>query len=564
MQLQAQGELQRTDQPLDLAFDGDGLLLVKNKGGTLGGARTGTFHITKESRLQDAQGLTLQGWPLLPGDGAAGSSTGKAIGAGVSTPGGIGGTPSGSASTESDASMGTAGAKTTKSGSIPAGSATQAPPPSAAFIGPLGALEDIQLIKPEPSPPPEAPDLSNPYGTGWSTQKEADGLYSFHGSAIHNPRGNTKETISIQRSFVDSLGRERAVTGALWLDRFEVSLILHFADISGQVDCTYELNGGFNQAIRCTFDATSRQMVVTFPDTGATVTFDLSDLNVTKGDPVYVIPEEPLPWVMPPMIFEEGTSKIKQEFGFGWKGESNCFSYLVIERGEDGSFVGHLLCESYGFDAELYFDEEGRVSGYKFLKNGNSTSDPSVGVEQTGSLVKGVHYVVDDTDTEVGTIDIDLSTIRILNRTGADLVINGSTIKPKASSTKVDAVGTTSTATAPLSPASLSIDERGVLSRLKDNGDWEPVYLLACGQFAAMNAAEEHNGVYYVTPASGALKTGVSGKGGMGTITAGTLERSTTDLAHELSEMIRAQHAYAANTKVLSTIDDMLTELERL
>jgi flagellar hook protein FlgE len=102
------------------------------------------------------------------------------------------------------------------------------------------------------------------------------------------------------------------------------------------------------------------------------------------------------------------------------------------------------------------------------------------------------------------------------------------------------------------------------LRRLKDDGDWEPVYLLACGQFAAMNAAEERNGVYYATPASGALKTGFSGKEGMGTITAGALECSTTDLAHELSDMIRAQHAYAANTKVLSTIDDMLEELERL
>ncbi|MDR1267627.1 MAG: hypothetical protein LBJ70_04645 [Holosporales bacterium] len=102
------------------------------------------------------------------------------------------------------------------------------------------------------------------------------------------------------------------------------------------------------------------------------------------------------------------------------------------------------------------------------------------------------------------------------------------------------------------------------MRRLKDDGDWEPVYLLACGQFAAMNAAEERNGVYYATPASGALKTGFSGKEGMGTITAGALECSTTDLAHELSDMIRAQHAYAANTKVLSTIDDMLEELERL
>ncbi|MDR1267473.1 MAG: hypothetical protein LBJ70_03780, partial [Holosporales bacterium] len=186
-----------------------------------------------------------------------------------------------------------------------------------------------------------------------------------------------------------------------------------------------------------------------------------------------------------------------------------------------------------------------------------------------------------------------------INRTGSNIVVGGATIKPEppepeeiveesegseppgpeesvkeaeeadpsfSPSTSVEGEETSgeNMATALLSPASLSIDEQGVLRRLKDNGDWEPIYLLACCQFAAMNSAEERNGVYYATSASGVLTAGVSGKDGMGTITSGTLERSTTDLVHELAEMIRAQHAYAANTKVLSTIEDMLTELERL
>jgi flagellar hook protein FlgE len=310
-------------------------------------------------------------------------------------------------------------------------------------------------------------------------------------------------------------------------------------------------------------------MVVTFSDTGATLTFDWNDVEVTKGDISYATSEEALPWAMPPMVFEEGTFKIEQELTFGMSGGDNYegdnyVTSLVVEKREDGSLVGHLLDEGYGFDAELHFDEEGRVSGYQFAKNGNSTNDPSVGVKQTGAVVKGVHYFVDQTGIDCGIIDIDLSAFQIINRTGSDLVINGSTIKPKASPTKVDAADTTSTTAAPPPPSSLSIDENGVLKRLQDDGDWEPVYLLACGQFAAMNSAEERNGVYYATPASGVLTAGVSGKDGMGTITSGTLERSTTDLAHELSEMIRAQHAYAANTKVLSTLDDMLTELERL
>ncbi|MDR1267188.1 MAG: hypothetical protein LBJ70_02265, partial [Holosporales bacterium] len=163
MHLQAQGELQRTDQPLDLAFDGEGLLLVRDKSGTLGGARTGAFHLTKEGRLQDSKGLTLQGWPLLPGNGAASSSPGKTTEAstGASTPGGAGGTSSG-VSTDIPGA-GTLGSRTAEV----AATHSTPPPPSAAFLGPLGGLEDIQLIKPDPTPPPESPAPANPYGTGF-------------------------------------------------------------------------------------------------------------------------------------------------------------------------------------------------------------------------------------------------------------------------------------------------------------------------------------------------------------------------------------------------------------
>ncbi|MDR1266872.1 MAG: hypothetical protein LBJ70_00585 [Holosporales bacterium] len=532
MHLQAQGELQRTDQPLDLAFDGDGLLLVKDKSGTLGGARTGAFHLTKEGRIQDAKGLTLQGWPLLPEAETAESSTGSAgTGTGASTPGGAGGTSSG-VSTDIPGA-GTLGSRTAKT------AVTRSSPPSAAFIGPLGDLEDIQLIKPEPTPPPAAP--AHPfYGAGISTQKEADGLYSFHGS-VCDSGGNTYEFIDIRRTFVDSLGQERSTAMAVSWNYNSISLFL----VGPNASCRYFPDTGDVEAYDCTFDKAAKQMVITFSDTGAELRFDLSDMEVVRFEFPFIF-EDPLLWKFPQMVFEEGTFAIesKQHFAFGVSNQWNGVLELTVERGEDGSLTGRLFYDE-AYDVELHFDEEGWIAGYTFTRNARSDSDPSVGIRQTGSVIKGVRFT-----SEVG-LDVDLSAIRVIDKT-----------KPGFSE------GATSEATqeafAPLSPSSLSIDENGVLKRLKDDGDWEPVYLLACGQFAAMSFAEERNGVYYATPASGVLRTGVSGKEGMGTITSGTLERSTTDLAHELSEMIRAQHAYAANTKVLSTLDDMLTELERL
>jgi hypothetical protein len=318
----------------------------------------------------------------------------------------------------------------------------------------------------------------------------------------------------------------------------------------------------------CTFDETTKQVVFALEGTGAELRLDLSDTQTaaTRGDKLTFTAEEPWFWRFPPMIFEEGTFKIKQDQEADLYIDGSYVTWVYgtfeVRRNESGSLVG-LWKRNTNLSVEVTFNEEGQVSGYKFLKNANSTSDPSVGIEHTGSLVEGAYCA------GLGFFNIDLSAVQVIDKTKPappkeELLPEEIKEEIPAEPLEEEVPEETKARFAPLSPASLSIDENGVLKRLKDNGDWEPIYLLACGQFAAMNSAEERNGVYYATPASGVLRTGVSGKDGMGTITAGTLERSTTDLAHELSDMIRAQHAYAANTKVLSTLDDMLTELERL
>jgi flagellar hook protein FlgE len=524
MHLQAQGELQRTDQPLDLAFDGDGLLLVRDKSRTLGGTRTGAFHLTKEGRLQDAKGLTLQGWPLLPENGTT------------------------------ESSHGTAGISSTFVPFAP-------PSPSAAFIGPLGALEDIQLIK-EVAPIPVV-ETPHSYGAGFSIQKEADGLYSLHSFERGDPgdyvNNHSWGTVVIQRTLVDSLGNEHeAEMSVFWKGQL---VALSFNDLSNgsNMMCYYAPEMEDGQAQRCTFDKTTKQMIISYGDTGAELRFDWSDVKISQFEHPRIATGETVPWEPSPMIVEEGILRIARELSYELNGTERDADF-TLARGEDGAVTGSL--KGLGFDVELYFNGEGRVSGYRFTTNSDSADDPSVGVKQTGATVKGAHHMSYESD--YGTCNIDLSAVQIINRTGAGLkTANGTVIKPEA--LEPAAIPEESKeAFAPLSPSSVSIDENGVLKRLMDDGDWEPVYLLACCQFASMNAAEERNGVYYATPASGALRTGVSGKDGMGTITSGTLERSTTDLAHELSEMIKAQHAYAANTKVLSTLDDMLTELERL
>ncbi len=51
---------------------------------------------------------------------------------------------------------------------------------------------------------------------------------------------------------------------------------------------------------------------------------------------------------------------------------------------------------------------------------------------------------------------------------------------------------------------------------------------------------------------------------GAGSIVAGALEMSNVDLSEEFTEMIVAQRAFQANTRIITTSDEILQELVNL
>jgi flagellar hook protein FlgE len=60
---------------------------------------------------------------------------------------------------------------------------------------------------------------------------------------------------------------------------------------------------------------------------------------------------------------------------------------------------------------------------------------------------------------------------------------------------------------------------------------------------------------------SGLPVTGAPGSPGIGSITAGALELSNTDIGKNLINLILASTAYRGNTRVITTVDQMLQEL---
>ena len=61
--------------------------------------------------------------------------------------------------------------------------------------------------------------------------------------------------------------------------------------------------------------------------------------------------------------------------------------------------------------------------------------------------------------------------------------------------------------------------------------------------------------------ASGLALVGAPGTGSRGTLSPGALEMSNVDLAQEFTDMIIAERGFQANSKVITTSDDMLNDL---
>ena len=60
---------------------------------------------------------------------------------------------------------------------------------------------------------------------------------------------------------------------------------------------------------------------------------------------------------------------------------------------------------------------------------------------------------------------------------------------------------------------------------------------------------------------SGISQVGVPGEDGIGSLYHKWLEMSNVDLAEEFSDMIITQRGYQANSKIITTVDQMLQDL---
>lgn len=117
----------------------------------------------------------------------------------------------------------------------------------------------------------------------------------------------------------------------------------------------------------------------------------------------------------------------------------------------------------------------------------------------------------------------------------------------------------------PVTAQSVSIGSNGVVSYVNANGQLQTAGTIQLAKFSNNEGLEKvGDNLFRPTANSGNPQTGAPGTNGTGTIVAGTLEMSNVDLAEEFTEMIVAQRGFQANTRIITTSDEILQELVNL
>ena len=111
----------------------------------------------------------------------------------------------------------------------------------------------------------------------------------------------------------------------------------------------------------------------------------------------------------------------------------------------------------------------------------------------------------------------------------------------------------------------VSVDELGFVTGIYSNGQRTPLYQVALADFPSYyGLSKMGNNLYAESRASGQAMSGVPQSGTLGGISPSAIEMSNVDLAQEFVKMITTQRAFQANSRVITTSDEVLQELINL
>ncbi|XKM40206.1 flagellar hook protein FlgE [Rhizobium ruizarguesonis] len=199
------------------------------------------------------------------------------------------------------------------------------------------------------------------------------------------------------------------------------------------------------------------------------------------------------------------------------------------------------------WEVSIYRNADAAVGGttsFPYTTAGGDVGLGTLNFDANGKMVSGGAVNIIDPVTGQ-TINMDLTGFTQL---GADFAGTGTPNGQAASPVK-----------------DVTIDGDGIVYAKYEDGTNKPLYRIPLANVASPDKLTLQSGnVYSANGQSGVTVTGFPQTNGLGTIKSGALEGSNVDLAGELTEMIRSQRSYTANSKVFQTGSDIMDVLVNL
>jgi flagellar hook protein FlgE len=171
-----------------------------------------------------------------------------------------------------------------------------------------------------------------------------------------------------------------------------------------------------------------------------------------------------------------------------------------------------------------------------------------------------------------GQLTFDVNGQLLTQTGGLSITVGNGAATPLAVNpdfTQVTQLNSTATVTlngqngyAPGTLTSFNIADSGVINGVYDNGVTRILGQVALARFSnAGGLTKQGDNNLTESANSGLAQVGTAGTSARGTISAGSLEMSNVNLAQEFSNMIIAERAFQANSKVITTSDELLDTL---
>lgn len=215
------------------------------------------------------------------------------------------------------------------------------------------------------------------------------------------------------------------------------------------------------------------------------------------------------------------------------------------------------------------FDEKGAAHELVYIFSKQANNQWSVNYSFDGTVNTDAAQecsVTFNTDGTFNTVTANNFTLTVPGGT-ADIIINNTNSFNNMTQYASDytAVATYQDGYAKGDLQGITVDTSGVISGYFSNGQNRSLAQIAIANFANPSGLMKYgSNLFKKSNNSGEPDAGIPGLSGRGAIKPETLEMSNVDLSQEFVDMIITQRGFQANSRIITTTDEMLQELANL